>query len=150
MWKYIEKIRIFMYGRNGFDRLGAFTFFMYLLFNGVKMCFSFLFPMYFALWGIAILFLIVTVYRFLSKNLARRRYEEDLFNNFLARIRFDGFAFAANKKIKRLSVRLMQIRTHRFRTCPQCKRHLRLSRKRGVRHITCPECGRKFKAFILF
>ena len=150
MFNFIQRIIAFMQGRNGIDRLGMFTMLMYLLFNGIKMCFRFFMPVYFFLWGVAIIFLVLTVFRVLSKNLERRRHEALSFERFLVRINFDGFVFAVNKKLKRLSVRLAQIRTHRFRTCPQCKRHLRLSRKRGVRHITCPECGRKFKAFILF
>lgn len=150
MYRFVQKLQAFMQGRNGIDKLGIFTFFMYLIFNGVRVCFRFFRPVYFSLWGVAVIFLLVTLFRFLSKNLERRRYEAAGFERFLVRINFDGFVFAVNKKLKRLSVRLSQIRTHRFRTCPQCKRHLRLSRKRGVRHITCPECGRKFKAFILF
>ncbi len=150
MQKFIEKIRAFMYGRNGIDKLGMFTVFMYLLFNGIKMCFTFNRFVYFSLWAVALLFLAVSVMRFLSKNLEKRRYEAQQFENFLTRIRFQDFVRVMNKKMKRLGIRISQIRTHRFRTCPQCDKHLRLSRKRGVRHITCPGCGRKIKTFVLF
>ncbi len=150
MQNFIEKIRAFMYGRNGVDKLGMFTLFLYLLFNGIKMFFTFNRLVYFSLWTVALFFLVVSVLRFLSKNIEKRRYEAQQFESFLARIRFQDFVRVMNKKLKRLRVRLSQIRTHRFRTCPQCDRHLRLSKKRGVRHITCPECGRKIKTFVLF
>ena len=139
-----------MYGRNGIDKLGMFTVFMYLLFNGIKMFFTFNRLVYFSLWAVALLFLAVSVIRFLSKNLEKRRYEAQQFENFLVRIRFQDFVRVVNKKMKRLGIRISQIRTHRFRTCPQCDQHLRLSKKRGVRHITCPGCGRKIKTFVLF
>lgn len=150
MFRLIQKIRAFMQGRNGFDRLVMFTLLAYMFFNGIKMWFRFYLPVFFSLWAIAIAFLLISVFRFLSKNLERRRYEAANFERFLVRINFDGFVFAANKKLKRMSMRLKHIRTHRFRTCPQCKRHLRLSRKRGIRRITCPDCGRKFKRLVIF
>lgn len=150
MQKFIEKIRIFMYGRNGTDSLGMVTLLAYLLFNGIKMCFTFNRTVYYSLWFLALIFLAVTVFRFLSKNLDKRRYEAQQFDSFLARIHFQDFMFKMNKKMKRLAVRISQIKTHRFRTCPQCDRHLRLSKKRGVRHITCPGCGRKIKTYVLF
>ena len=150
MQSFLEKLRTFMYGRNGFDRLGFFTMFAYLLFNGIKMCFMRNAYVYYTLWAIALLFLAVTVFRFLSKNIAKRLDEAQKFEQFLVRIRFDDMMFGLRKKFKRLSIRLSQIKTHRFRTCPQCHEHLRLSKKRGTRNITCPKCGRKFKAFVLF
>lgn len=150
MQSFLEKIRAFMYGRNGVDKLGFFTMLVYLLLNGIKMFFSKNVYVYYSLWAIALLFLFVTVFRLLSKNIAKRRMEAEGFEQFLIKIRFDDKMFSLRKKFKRLSIRLSQIKTHRFRTCPQCKEHLRLSKKRGTRNITCPKCGRKFKAFILF
>lgn len=150
MQSFLEKLRTFMYGRNGFDRLGFFTAFAYLLFNGIKMCFMRNAYVYYTLWVIALVFLAVTVFRFLSKDITKRLNEAEKFEQFLAKIRFDDRMFGLRKKFKRLGIRLSQIKTHRFRTCPQCHEHLRLSKKRGTRNITCPKCGRKFKAFVLF
>lgn len=139
-----------MYGRNGFDKLGFATMFVYLILNGIKMFFTKYPFVYFPIWAVALIFLAVTVFRFLSKNLAKRSYEAEKFEQFLIKVRFDENMFRLRKKFRRLSVRLSQIKTHRFRTCPQCKEHLRLSKKRGARNITCPKCGRKFKAYIPF
>ena len=150
MNSFLEKIRTFMYGRNGFDRLGFFTMFSYLILNGIKMFFWKMPYVYYTLWIIALLFLAVTLFRFLSKDLPKRLNEAQKFEQFLVRIHFDDKLFRLRKKFKRLVIRLSQIKTHRFRTCPQCNEHLRLSKKRGTRNITCPKCGRKFKAYILF
>lgn len=150
MNSFLEKIRTFMYGRNGFDRLGFFTMFSYLILNGIKMFFWKMPYVYYTLWVIAFLFLAVTLFRFLSKDLTKRLNEAQKFEQFLVRIHFDDKLFRLRKKFKRLGIRLSQIKTHRFRTCPQCNEHLRLSKKRGTRNITCPKCGRKFKVYILF
>ena len=150
MHSFFEKYRKFMEGRNGFDRITPFTLVAYLLFNGIKMFFRFSDVAFFSIWAVALAFLAVTVWRFLSKNIDKRRQEVSKFNVFLFKIDYDGIVFRIKKKFKRMTVRLSQIKTHRFRTCPGCNEHLRLSKKRGVRRITCPKCGRKFKTYVLF
>ena len=146
----LEKIRAFMYGRNGVDKLSFFTLFSYLIINGIKMFFYRIPAAYYVMWAVALVFLFVTVFRVLSKNVEKRRYEAARFEQLLVKINRNGFAFKCRKKFNRLVMRISQFRTHRFRTCPQCKEHLRLSKKRGKRNITCPKCGRKFTAFIPF
>lgn len=150
MNSFLEKIRIFMYGRNGVDKLSFFTLFAYLIINGIKMFFTRIPAVYYVLWAIAIAFLFLTLFRVLSKNTDKRRQEAAQFEQFLVRINFDGILFKLKKKFNRLSMRVSQFSTHRFRTCPQCNEHLRLSKKRGKRKITCPKCGRKFTRYVLF
>lgn len=146
----LEKIRMLMYGRNGMDRLSFFTFFAYLIINGLKMFFTRLPAVYYVMWALALAFLVLTVFRVFSKNIDKRRHESAQFEQFLVRINFDAFMFKLKKKFNRLSMRISQFSTHRFRTCPQCNEHLRLSKKRGKRKITCPKCGRKFTTYIPF
>ena len=139
-----------MAGRNGFDRITPFTLAAYVLLNGIKILFKFSDIAFFSIWAVALVFLAVTIWRFLSKNIDKRKQEVSKFNVFLFRIDYDGIVFRLKKKFKRMMVRFSQFKTHRFRTCPGCKEHLRLSKKRGVRRITCPKCGKKFKKFVLF
>ena len=146
----LEKIRMFMYGRNGVDKLSVATLIAYLLLNGIKMFFYRVPAIYYVLWAVALAFLAVTVFRVLSKDVTKRRYEAERFEQFLVQINWNGMMFKFKKKFNRLAIRISQFSTHRFRTCPQCKEHLRLSKKRGKRNITCPKCGRKFTAFIPF
>ena len=139
-----------MYGRNGVDKLSIATLIAYLLLNGIKMFFYRVPAVYYGMWAVALAFLAVTVFRVLSKDVTKRRYEAERFEQFLVQINWNGMMFKLKKKFNRLTIRISQFSTHRFRTCPQCKEHLRLSKKRGKRNITCPKCGRRFTAFIPF
>ncbi len=150
MQSFLEKIRAFMYGRNGLDKLSFFTIIIYLLLNGIKTFFFRVPAVYYTLWVLALAFLVLTFYRILSKDVDKRRNEAAQFEAFLIKVKFSDFAFKMKKKFNRLSMRVSQFKTHRFRTCPQCREHLRLSKKRGKRNITCPKCGRKFKTYVLF
>ncbi len=150
MQSFIEKVRAFMLGRNGLDKLSFFTMLAYLLLNGIRSFFYRIPVVYYILGAIALAFLVLTVYRILSKDLFKRQNEAAQFEAFLTKIKFSDFTFKAKKKLNRMSIRISQFKTHRFRTCPQCHEHLRLSKKRGKRNITCPICGRKFKTYVLF
>lgn len=147
---FIEKIRSFMYGRNGVDKLSIALFFAYLLINGIKMFFRFNLKPYYIMWGIALVFFGLAVFRVLSKNTYRRQYENEKFEKLLYKIKFREFSFSLKKKFNRAGIRISQFKTHRFRTCPNCNEHLRMSKKRGKRSITCPKCGHHFNAFIPF
>lgn len=150
MNSFLEKIRMFMYGRNGVDKLSFFTLFTYLIINGLKMFFYRVPAVYYTMWAFALAFLFLTVFRVLSKNVDKRRQEAATFEQYLVRIKYTDIMFKLKKKINRIIIRFSQFKTHRFRTCPQCKEHLRLSKKRGKRKITCPKCGRKFTTFVPF
>ena len=146
----IEKFRRFMTGRNGFDKLSFVLLMCYLIINGIKMFFRFRPVPYFVLWFIALAFLGAAIFRVLSKNIWKRQEEEQKFDRAFYKFTSSDFYFRTKKKLNRAWTRLSQIRTHRFRTCPQCGEHLRMSKKRGKRSITCPKCGRQFKVFVLF
>lgn len=139
-----------MLGRNGFDKLSVLLLFCYLLLNGLKMFFRFKPVPYFIMWFAALVFLGFAVFRVLSKNIWKRQAEEQKFEALFYRFTSSAFYARVRRKFNRAYMRLSQIRTHRFRTCPQCKEHLRMSKKRGRRSITCPKCGKHFKVFIPF
>lgn len=151
MQSFIEKIRDFMFGRNGIDKLSIFLVIAYLLINGLKMVFLRLnYTVYLVMWVVALSVLGFAAFRVLSKNLAKRQYENEKFEQFLFKIKFRQFGIGIKKKGNRAKVRFEQRKTHRFRTCPNCNEHLRMSKKRGKRDITCPKCGTQFKVHILF
>lgn len=147
---FLAKISAFMADRNGPDRLTLVFGILYLLFNGIKMCFRFHPVPYYILLVLALASLAYALFRVFSKNVWKRREEEARFENFCRRASSSEFFYTLRRKFNRAKVRLSQIRTHRFRTCPNCNEHLRLSKKRGKRSITCPRCGKKFKVFIIF
>lgn len=148
--KASEKVRRFMLGRNGIDKLTVCLLIIYLLLNGIKMFFRFVPVVYFIMWGIALIILGLAIFRTLSKNCYRRQYENGKFLDFMNSIHFDEIAANFRRRFNRAKTRVMQFGTHRFRTCPKCHEHLRMSKKRGKRNITCPKCGHKFKVFIPF
>lgn len=74
-------------------------------------------------------------YRVMSRNFVKRRKENDFFfgivNNF-------------KKKILLQVRRFKERKTHIYRTCPKCKKTLRLPRKKGSHEVECPLCHNTF------
>ena len=136
-----SRIAHFLYGRYGADQLYHFLFVLQivLLFLGafltvlgmVSDVFSYI---SFFLYVIAIALFIWTVYRCLSKNIAKRQREN------MAFLRLKSRLFG-----RRHSNRPADTATHIFRACPKCKSVLRLPRKEGKHTVKCPRCERRFK-----
>lgn len=182
----IEKFRRFMQGRNGMDKLNFFLLMAYLLFNGVGYMFyrSWSYRYMFSgmpgltatgiigliLRFIGFLLLLFAIFRFFSRNLYKRGYENDRFLSFIARFRRKGTSndevsnyrevnysevdYRPERKPhefkKHIKLRWKYRKTHRFRTCPNCSEFLRLGKKRGNRNVTCPKCGKQFSVHIIF
>lgn len=138
---FIIKIKEFMQGRNGIDKLTYGILAVYCVLSAVKIFFIG------NKWGTVITsvlqFLVIGygVFRVMSKNL-QKRYNE----NF----KFEQFLTAWKPYFGHLKLRITYFRTHRFRTCKNCGEFLRLKRIRGKRNITCPKCGKELSFFILF
>lgn len=116
----------FMYGRNGVDQLTLFL----IIFATV-----FIIPTYFIRTKIRLLFLgifwfivLYAYFRAFSKNLYKRRAENQKFVN----------------KTNYIKTRFSQRKTYRFYTCPKCKTHLRVPKGVGKITITCKKCGYQF------
>ena len=141
MGNFVFKLKEFMAGRNGIDKLFFGMLAVYCVFAAVKIFFTG------NKWGIIIISLLqaavigYAVFRVLSKNL-QKRYNE----NF----KFEQFLNAWKPYIEHLKLRITFFRTHRFRTCKGCGEFLRLKRIRGKRQIVCPKCGKELSFFILF
>lgn len=151
MQSLMEKLRSFMFGRNGIDKLSICLLFAYLIINGLKMFFLRLnYTVYLVMWCVALCFLGFAFFRVLSKNIVKRQYENEKFEQLIFNLKSKHFSLELKKKFNRAKVRFEQRKTHRFRTCPNCNEHLRMSKKKGSRQITCPKCGTQFKVHILF
>lgn len=135
------KIKEFMQGRNGIDKLTYGILALYCILSAVKIFFIG------NKWGTVIIsvlqFAVIGygVFRVMSKNI-QKRYNE----NF----RFEQFLSAWKPYFDHLKLRITYFRTHRFRTCKGCGEFLRLKRTRGKRQIVCPKCGKEHSFFILF
>lgn len=122
----------FMQGRNGADGIFTFCVCVYLLLWLVN---------FFA--GSAVLLLIeqavliYALFRFLSKNLYKRRAENARFMAGFNRV----------KKFIIMRETMAVDKSHYYKKCPDCKNILRMNRVKGEHTVKCP-CGKKFKVNI--
>ena len=73
----------------------------------------------------------LTIYRMLSRNIERRRAENDKFIRYWWPIR---------SKIKRIIQKIKDKRKYVYYRCPTCKTRLRVPKGKGKIRITCPKC----------
>jgi DNA-directed RNA polymerase subunit RPC12/RpoP len=79
--------------------------------------------------------LALALWRMMSRNISRRRAENDKFIRVWWPIR---------SKISRYFSGFGDRKAHRFFKCPSCKSVLRLPKGKGKLQITCPKCGERF------
>lgn len=137
----LVKIRSFMAGRNGIDKLTYGLLVIYCIIAAVKV---FLRPFYIPYIIVTVLqyaFLCYIIYRVMSRNLQKRYREND---------RFEHILVAWKPYVEHMKLRFHFIKTHRFRTCKYCGEFLRLKKVRGTRKIKCPRCQNDLKFHIIF
>lgn len=139
----MNRFRLFMAGRNGFDRYG-----MTLLMLALVLA-SWPFG-----WLPALPVLGYAMFRMLSRNLVRRRVELQKHDAVMMRIAlFLRPAYlglfrllgSAGRKGREIATRFRQRRTHVFPACPKCRKRLRLPRGLGTLEVDCPVCGHRFR-----
>ena len=137
----IFKIRQFMQGRNGIDKLSIFILVIYMIIAGLKSFLRFSPKLYIAAYVIQFIVLAIALVRILSKN-QQKRYNE----NF----KFEQALNAWKPYFNHLKLRFQYFGTHRFRTCRGCGEFLRLKKGRGKRKIVCPKCSRENTFHFMF
>ena len=119
----------FMVGRYGPDHLSfamiILSFILSLLY-AILAYMPLIFLSYF-IFGLAL-------FRLLSRNIYRRRAENDKFIKYWWPIR---------TRIKRVTDRIKQARTFKIFKCKKCKNKLRIPRGKGKLQVTCPKCREK-------
>lgn len=120
----------FMIGRYGPDQLSIALIFLSLLLSIVL----FFFPSAVLSYIIYLPFILFVI-RALSKNIVRRREEN---NKFLKL--WNPVVSWFNKK----QYRLKDSKTHRYYRCPSCKQSVRVPKGKGKILITCPKCKLEF------
>ncbi|WP_238883882.1 hypothetical protein [Clostridium sp. YIM B02551] len=136
MGDFKNKLIRFMYGRYGTDQLYialVIASFVLMLIN------SFIHSNILSIFIWVVL--IFTFYRSFSKNIYKRRRENQMFLKLWNPIK---------AKSSLTFRRLKDFKTHRYRKCPHCKKVLRLPRKTGNHTVNCPVCHNDFKVRILF
>ena len=136
-YKLSSAMARFMYGRNGTDQLNWAILVMYLVLWVIRILVSALDVTVAAMIVDVIMFLlaVVLLWRTFSKNLAKRRAENQRFINWWWPIK-NRFAAAKARKADK---------AHKYFTCKNCKTICRVPAGRGKIVITCPKCGHKIE-----
>ena len=125
-----DALQRFMYGRRGMDKLGQFTFIVYIVLFVLNMI-----TRNMILYYLELIVCFLFLYRALSKNLTKRYQENSSYLEMRDKIaRF----FRIQKR------RWTDRKTHVYRKCPYCKTTIRLPRIKGTHATTCPKCKRDF------
>lgn len=134
MGKFNEKLYAFMNGRYGIDQLyyGLMVLYFVLIIANSFIKSS-------VIGALTWVVLIVLIYRVYSRNIYKRRMENQKFLKFWNPIKAK-FSLSFRK--------LREIKTHRYRTCDSCKTIIRLPRKKGTHTVKCPKCNNKFEVKI--
>jgi predicted RNA-binding Zn-ribbon protein involved in translation (DUF1610 family) len=93
------------------------------------------YPISIVLSVLSYVFLALGIFRSLSRNIPRRRAEND---------RFLRFWWPFKQKVKLWIARQKSRKTHKYFKCPSCKNTLRVPRGKGKIQVTCPKCGERF------
>ena len=125
-------LRQFMIGRYGPDHLGVA---MILLSLALSMTHTF--TRILVILYISYIIAGLALFRMLSRNIIKRRAENDKFIRYWWPVKTKSKLWIANIK---------QRKTHKFFRCPSCRNTLRVPKKKGKIQVTCPKCGERFNA----
>ena len=120
----------FMAGRYGGDQLNLLLIALYLLFYVV-----YLFTRLIPFEALALILIILSLYRSLSRNLARRRAENTRFLQIVRPVARRWSAFRARA----------HDREHRYFKCPNCGQQMRVPRGKGRITVHYRSCGAVFE-----
>ena len=139
MYKIRDALARFMYGRNGVDQLNLALLWGHLLLWIPQMLLAMLLQsavldVLFDLVRTAMA--VVMLFRIFSRNLDRRRLENQQFLNWWWRVR-SSFRGAKERHADR---------DHKYFTCKNCKTICRVPVGKGKIIITCPKCGAQIHA----
>lgn len=141
MQNFIFKLRNFMAGRNGIDKLSIGLIVIYSIFAFVKIFLRYVPVAYAVVTVLQYAVIGYAVFRILSRNV-QKRYNE----NF----KFEQILLAWKPYAEHMKLRFQYIRTHRFRTCKGCGEFLRFKKGKRKRQTVCPKCGKELTFHFLF
>lgn len=128
----------FMYGRNGADKLGQVMLWAYLAVFVLQLIFGGLELTVLAVICEVLMYalMFVILFRMFSRNLGKRRAENQRFLNWWWRVKNGRSAAKARKADT----------DHKYFTCNGCKTVCRVPAGKGKVIITCPKCGAQIQA----
>lgn len=128
-----ERMTRFLYGRNGPD-----TLYNVCIWTALALA---IIGIFFDSYLISLLYLLLfgyALFRFFSRNVAKRRTENQIFCGKIAQC----------KQFFKFGKRKMTDREHVYKKCPHCNAQLRLPRKKGEHTVRCPKCTQTFSVKI--
>lgn len=128
---FMYKLAMFFRGRYGVDRL-----FWGICTIAIILSASNLFIRSFAVQILVYLTLLIAAARAISRNCDKRRREEEKFMSIFTKI---------SSKFRLLKNRFRDRKTHVYCKCKNCKKTLRLPKKKGMHTVICPNCRNKFQ-----
>lgn len=133
--KFKEKLLRFMFGRYGADQLGNFMMWTYIVLLVVN-----IFVKSLIIYTLALVLMILTIFRMFSKNINARNKENLKFLSIRKKI-------TSFFKLQRDRVRDMRKKV--YKKCPSCKAIVRLPRQSGKHSVVCPSCKNRFSVKIM-
>lgn len=133
---FMYKVSQFFQGRYGIDKFCYFLIILYCL-----LCFVNVFAKSVIITILSLLIAVFAIYRILSRNIAQRQKESQVFENIIMKIKY---FFSSIRQW------FVQRRSYCFHKCPHCNVKLRLPRKRGKHTVCCPKCKQDFKMRVWF
>ena len=116
----------FMIGRYGPDHLGIAMIILSFVLSVIYAFTDYLPLLYLSYFSFGL-----TLFRMLSRNIIRRRAEND---------KFIRYWWPVKTKIKKLIQWIKDRRKYKYFKCPTCKSTLRVPKGKGKIRITCPKC----------
>ena len=123
-----ERVARFMAGRNGPDTLYYVFFALAFIASTLQWFTQRLYPFF-----LAVLCIGYAIFRFMSRNVYKRRQENEKFRRFVYNLTHPRHRIP---------------KTHVFRKCRYCKSRLRLRRLKGKHTVRCPRCNGLFDVSI--
>lgn len=116
--------------------LGILSFLAYPFFNELYLEAIFI--------GLAVILIALALYRALSRNIAKRRSENDYFLSlFKKKDKEEKKRLKEEERLKK-EKRKQEMKDYAFFRCPKCKKELRVPKNKGKIRIKCPHCSEQF------
>ena len=121
-----DRIRRWMYGRYGVDKLSK-----TMIYFALVLCILSMFVGRGILYPLSFVLIIYSYFRVFSKNISKRYAELQGYEKWI-------------RSVKNFPETMKMRKTHHIYKCPNCRQKIRIPRGKGNIEISCPKCRTKF------